>query len=325
MALPFENNHNDDAPLYNIGMVTRMTKITASTLRAWERRYDFPKVKHTAGGHRLYSEKDIFQLKWVKQRVDEGMQTSQAIRALVHQEQSGRLLINVDAVPVSAKPGKEPPYLPEFREKIMKCLVNMDISGADQILGEASVVATPDDLILDLITPVFSQIGDSWESGQISVAIEHLATNYLRQKLIMWMMSGPQPLPIAPIALACAPEEWHEGSLLAMGALLRRRRYPVAYLGQAVPLPDLASFMREIKPSLVIIVAMIEETASLLIQWPQWLPEVAISGRPPVGFGGRIFTQSAEWRLKMTGIFLGNEIREGVANVEKLLVHSIEN
>jgi MerR family transcriptional regulator, light-induced transcriptional regulator len=324
MSLPFENNHNDDTPLFNIGMVTRITKITASTLRAWERRYNFPKVKHTAGGHRLYSEKDIFQLNWVKQRVDEGMQTGQAIRALVHQEQSGRLLINDDAVPASARPGKEHSYLPKFREKIMKCLVNMDISGADQILGEALVVATPDDLILDLITPVISQIGDGWEAGRISVAIEHLATNYLRQKLLMWMMSGPQPLPIAPITLACAPDEWHEGSLLAMGALLRRRRYPIAYLGQAVPLPDLAKFVREIKPSLVIVIAMTEETASLLTQWPQWLTEVAISGRPPIGYGGRIFTQSAEWRLKMTGTFLGNEIREGLAIVEKLMDQSME-
>ncbi len=62
-----------EEPLYNIGVVSRMTKISMATLRAWERRYEFPESKRTMGGHRLYSEKDIIRLRWVKERVDEGM------------------------------------------------------------------------------------------------------------------------------------------------------------------------------------------------------------------------------------------------------------
>ena len=74
--------------LYNIGVVTRMTGISMATLRAWERRYDFPESGRTAGGHRLYSERDIMRLRWVKGRIGEGMQTAQAIQALRHQEAS---------------------------------------------------------------------------------------------------------------------------------------------------------------------------------------------------------------------------------------------
>ncbi len=62
--------------------------------------------------------------------------------------------------------------------------------------------------------------------------------------------------------LACGPGEWHEISLLMLGVLLRRRRWPVAYLGQAVPLPDLVKFTREIKPAVVVLVAMTEQS------WP---------------------------------------------------------
>ena len=76
-----------DEPLYNIGVVSRMTGISMATLRAWERRYDFPSAKRTLGGHRLYSEKDIMQLRWVRDRIEEGMQTAQSINALRHQEQ----------------------------------------------------------------------------------------------------------------------------------------------------------------------------------------------------------------------------------------------
>jgi DNA-binding transcriptional MerR regulator len=76
-----------DEPLYNIGIVSRMTGIPVATLRVWERRYGFPNATRTPGGHRLCSEREVMRLRWVKARVDDGMQTGQAIRALQHMEQ----------------------------------------------------------------------------------------------------------------------------------------------------------------------------------------------------------------------------------------------
>src|SRR5439155_1152306 len=61
--------------------------IPMSTLRVWEQRYGFPKSARTAGGHRLYSERDIQRITWVKESMDGGMKTSQAIRALESLEQ----------------------------------------------------------------------------------------------------------------------------------------------------------------------------------------------------------------------------------------------
>jgi DNA-binding transcriptional MerR regulator len=51
-TLPDVQTGNEE-PLYNIGVVARMTGISMPTLRAWERRYDFPDSERTAGGHRL--------------------------------------------------------------------------------------------------------------------------------------------------------------------------------------------------------------------------------------------------------------------------------
>lgn len=76
------DSESGEEHLFNIGAVARMTDIQEATLRAWERRYDFPKSGRTAGGHRLYSQQDILRLKWVKLRVEEGMQVSKAILAL---------------------------------------------------------------------------------------------------------------------------------------------------------------------------------------------------------------------------------------------------
>lgn len=321
-----------EEPLYNIGVVSRMTKISMATLRAWERRYEFPESKRTMGGHRLYSEKDIIRLRWVKERVDEGMQTAQAIHALRHQEQTGQAVLTeedfreltparierMDAIDKGDREDRRS-FSASVQERLLYALLHHNTQQADQLIADALAVLSPEVVILDIIRSVLNEVGELWQQDKISIANEHLATNYLRQRLLMWMVSGPPPRSQHSIVLACAPDEWHEGSLLILGALLRRRLWPIVYLGQSVPLPDLASFVHDVNPSMVVLNAMTEETAKSLMDWPKLLPDVVSKGRPIVGFGGRVFVEKPEWRLKIAGIYLGNNFEEGILTIEKLL------
>ncbi len=321
-----------EEPLYNIGVVSRMTKISMATLRAWERRYEFPESKRTMGGHRLYSEKDIIRLRWVKERVDEGMQTAQAIHALRHQEQTGQAVLTeedfreltparierMDAIDKGDREDRRS-FSASVQERLLYALLHHNTQQADQLIADALAVLSPEVVILDIIRSVLNEVGELWQQDKISIANEHLATNYLRQRLLMWMVSGPPPRTQHSIVLACAPDEWHEGSLLILGALLRRRLWPIVYLGQSVPLPDLASFVHDVNPSMVVLNAMTEETAKNLMDWPKLLPDVVSKGRPVVGFGGRVFVEKPEWRLKIAGIYLGNNFEEGILTIEKLL------
>lgn len=313
-----------DEPLYNIGVVARMTGVSMATLRAWERRYEFPESERTAGGHRLYSEKDVLRLRWVKERIDEGMQTSQAIQALRHQERVGNLRL-VDQPPtVEIEPTEETgAHVHSYSDQLYRALVSHDLSKADLLFGEILAISSPEDIILGLIAPVLSAIGDAWEQGKISIATEHMATNYLRQRLMMWMLSGPPPRMVRPILLTCAPNEWHEGSLLVLGSLLRRRRWPISYLGQAVPLEKLEEFIRDLKPSMVVIVAMTEQSAIELVKWPELMPGISESGKPMISYGGRIFSLNPEWRTRMAGFYLGDTFQEGIANIERLLPQGV--
>ncbi len=307
-----------EEPLYNIGVVARMTGIPVATLRVWERRYDFPSSARTSGGHRLYSEKEVARLRWVKARIDEGMQTGRAIRALYHLEKEKRFPEPAATMaPLPSRTGDA--SLSAFHDRLREALLVHDTEMANQILGEALALYPMEDLVLYMVSPVLTDIGDAWMSGRINAATEHLATNYLRHRLLMWMVTGPPPHPVQPVVLACAPEEWHEGSLLMLGVLLRRRGWPVAYLGQAVPLPDLADFVRQSAPPAVVLVAMTEGPASALEEWPRWLPEAAQTGHPLICYGGHIFTQQPEWRRRMPGVFLGETLQEGAAALDRLL------
>jgi methanogenic corrinoid protein MtbC1 len=255
----------------------------------------------------------------VKERIEEGMQTAQAINALRHQESKGHVKAESLPVPEILPRSDSKAILPHYQDRLIEVLIDRQLERADQVLGEALASSTPEDLITQVIGPALAAIGDAWEQKRISVVTEHLATNYLRQRLLMWMLSGPPPFSNPPIVLACAPGEWHEGSLLILGALLRRRRWPIAYLGQNVPLNDLAAYIRDIRPNLVVLVAMLEEAAGQMVEWPQWMPDVVQNGKPIISYGGRVFTEQPEWRVRMPGKFLGSSIEEGIQNIETLL------
>ena len=62
----------DKTSVYKIGVVSRLTGISAETLRIWERRYDTVTPGRTEAGDRLYDAGDIARLRLIKQLVDHG-------------------------------------------------------------------------------------------------------------------------------------------------------------------------------------------------------------------------------------------------------------
>ena len=67
---------------YSIGAVARMVQVPAATLRTWEERYAIVQPVRSAGGHRLYSRMDVERLRFVADRVREGISPGDAHRML---------------------------------------------------------------------------------------------------------------------------------------------------------------------------------------------------------------------------------------------------
>src|SRR3954466_13791153 len=72
------------APVFNTKAVAHETNVPADTFRAWERRYGMPRPQRTPGGHRLYSERDIGIIRWLRDRTDEGVNISHAALLLTN-------------------------------------------------------------------------------------------------------------------------------------------------------------------------------------------------------------------------------------------------
>jgi hypothetical protein len=153
----------------------------------------------------------------------------------------------------------------------------------------------------------------------VDVATEHHATNFLRFYLLAWLYAGAPSFRINPVLLACAPGELHEGSLLMFGVLLRRLRWPVEYLGQAVSPTSFSAFLEDLTPAAIVFVAMSEEAARALLQWPKDLPKAVASCQPFVYFGGRAFVEHPELIGQMEGEYLGDTLEEGVERLNARL------
>jgi DNA-binding transcriptional MerR regulator len=305
--------------MFNIGAVSRMTNILEATLRVWERRYNFPNATRTSGGHRLYSQQDVFRLQWVKTRIDEGMQVSHAIRALQRAEQDGTFMPAPAGSSTMSRPLPEGTSLALLHKRLLDALMAHDVDEANLVIGEGQALYPIEQLILGVIGPTLQDVGAAWEYGQIDVATEHLATNHLRHFLLMWMRVGPPAYAINPIVLACAPGELHEGSLLMLGVLLRRLRWPVLYLGQTMPFNGLSIFFEDLSPSIVVFVAMTEEPGRALVEWPHWMPDVAANNHPLICYGGQAFVDHSELIGQVQGIYLGDTLQEGVQKLNTTL------
>jgi DNA-binding transcriptional MerR regulator len=79
----------DDAALYSIGAVARMTGVAVGTLRTWEDRYQLVIATRSSGGQRRYSRRQLEQLLFVAGEVEGGTSPGDAHRLLADRDDRG--------------------------------------------------------------------------------------------------------------------------------------------------------------------------------------------------------------------------------------------
>lgn len=303
-----------DKAIYNTKAVTAQTGLTPVTLRAWERRYGVPSPDRTSGGHRLYSERDIASLKWLKQQLEQGLTIGRASEILKDLLSTGAASISTSATPASSATRS----VTEIVAELHQALIDYDEAQAESILSEAYSLYPIETVCINMILPVFQQLGLDWETGRIQVATEHFATNYLRRKLVALVDIG-KTTRSGTIVTGCAPDDLHEGGVLMLSIFLRRRGWRVVYLGQSVPLYDLPFSLAFLRPDVVVFSATTIDSALELIGIKTMLEQVDQRYRPIFAFGGAAFNQQPDLREKVEGVFLGETIQAGIDTIEKLM------
>ena len=304
-------------PIYNAKAVTMQTGVTQATLRAGDRRYSLWRPSRSLGAHRLYSDRDIASIKWLRQQIDQGLTISRAAALLQRMLDTGEAPALITDAPTTATAARP---IEAVITDLYHAVIEYDEATADEILSEAYALYPVEHVCTHVIESVLRQLGEQWSDGTIQVATEHFASNYLRHKLIALIDTGVATRP-GLIVTGCAPTELHEMGTLLMSIFLRRRGWHVLYLGQSVPLHDLSAALRDIKANVLVIAATMRTSIGKLKGIQEVLDTLEPGRRPVFAFGGLAFNQHPELRSDMPGTFLGETIEAGVEVVERLMAH----
>ncbi|MCS7060619.1 MAG: MerR family transcriptional regulator [Anaerolineae bacterium] len=335
-----------DDPIYNIKAVTQRTGIPAATLRAWERRYKALAPRRTDGNYRLYSERDIATLVWLKSQLDAGLSISRAVALLdrlrVDAEADEQAASSADelapANSLTAAFSTQPSYvspsvhpLPlrlrklddakaanceRLTDMLHAALIEMNEQTASAVLTEAFALYSVETICAHVITPCMTAIGQDWFEGKISMAIEHHASAYLMGRLLTLLNAQPR-YPGPPVLVGCAPSERHEIGAIMVTLFLRRAGCNALYLGPDIPLVELARAARELKPRVLALSAMMSESAQFLLDLPRYLSRESPHTR--LVFGGRAFMINHDLATQFDNAIITTDIAEGLTEIKRLL------
>lgn len=237
--------------LYKIKTASELTGFSTNLLRAWERRYDLLEPARTPAGHRLYTEDDLRVLKAVKGLLARG-------RTIGEVASMGRvsLLEMARIVPArkSESPGSDCVAVPheygELMPRLLQALRELDSLKARQIV-EVAFSEMERAMFRGFVSEAGRQIGSLWSTGQVSVASEHLLSNFCKSALLRSIASCPSVQSGKKILLAGFPDELHELGLLLLHQELVYSGHIVTSFGPSLPLEDLEEAMLGIGPDLV--------------------------------------------------------------------------
>jgi MerR family transcriptional regulator, light-induced transcriptional regulator len=309
-------------PAFNLKVVLKETGIAADTLRAWERRYGLPMPQRSAGGHRLYSQRDIETIKWLMKRQADGLSISRAVDLWNEQIASGTdplaglspsSFVSASTMPVQYQAPDT--TLDSLRAQWIQACLDFSESAAEQTLNQAFSMFPVEAVCLDVLQRGMSEIGERWYENQASVQQEHFASGLAMRRLDALLNASPAPTRNQTVLVGCPPDEWHAFTPLLLALFLRRRGLNVIYLGANVPADQFTTTVKDIRANLVVLVAQQLITAATLQQTALTLSSQNI----PVAFGGRIFNIHTELPASISGYFLGHDLLSAVDQIEGLL------
>jgi methanogenic corrinoid protein MtbC1 len=122
---------------------------------------------------------------------------------------------------------------------LVGAMVDVNIDQFETLLDDHIRNKGIEKAIIRTIFPFLEKVGILWLTNHINPAQEHLATNVIRQKLILGI-EGLRSVPESrsSILLFLPEGEYHEVGLLFLNYILKSRGHKVYYLGANIPLKD---------------------------------------------------------------------------------------
>jgi len=145
------------------------------------------------------------------------------------------------------------------KQQLFKRLTDGDIQGSVKIYEDYMTIFSNANFFDNILKPVMYKVGDDWETGKISIATEHVASN-IAQTLVKIIVGRVTGAGNKKKILICVPlgEEHHLGCDV-LETFLTLKGYKIYNIGTSMPSESILSFIDNYKPDIVFLSITLEE------------------------------------------------------------------
>ncbi len=242
----------------SIADVERDTGLGKDTLRAWERRYGFPRPQRDTQGERRYAPAQVEKLRAIKRLIDAGHRPGRLVTRTLAQLQA----LGDGAATEPVAPGVRDDEV----DALLGLLARHDANALRHALAGAEARHGLRAFVVDVVAPLTRRVGEAWMRGELRVFEEHLFTETM-QAVLHGALGGLPPARSGPrVLLTTLPGEPHGLGLLMAQTVLALEDCPCLSLGVQVPIADIAAAARAWRADIVALSATACMKRSLLLE-----------------------------------------------------------
>ncbi|MFD8804299.1 MerR family transcriptional regulator [Streptomyces sp. NPDC059597] len=247
------------------GALARRLGVSPTTLRSWDRRYGIGPAARADGRHRRWVPDDVAVLEAMCRLTASGVPPAEAARA-ARDRPEGNTPAAAPPVAPTAPRSRAAGALPlgDVRQEcrgLARAAVRLDAPAVARQLDHAISEFGLTVAWQDVMAPALHAVGRKWaSSGDRYIEVEHLLSWHVSTALRRH--TAPVGASVAPVLLACVPDEQHTLPLEALNASLARSAIPTRMFGAAVPADALGAAVRRLGPAAVVLWAQSRATAA---------------------------------------------------------------
>lgn len=180
----------------------------------------------------------------------------------------------------------------DLESRMYRGLTEGDLDCALDIYGESvRRLGSVESFFEMVLRPVLYEIGERWAGGRLDIATEHVASNVARVLVRMILDRNRRRSGKIKIMLCVPPGEEHGMGCDVIETYLRGRGFSVYNLGTPTPPSELASFVENNRPDLVMVSVSLDDNRKAA---KRLVDRITSSNQVPVIVGGYAFRNGGD-------------------------------
>ena len=219
-------------------VVCRRTGLRPELIRSWERNYDAIAPVRSAGGHRLYAEKDIERLQLLRHATEAGHPIG---RISGVDDDSLRKLIAADA---RDRPLPASTFATGGDIHVAACLEaasQLDRSGLEQAVERAELELGRVAMVEEVLAPLVQAMGEATRTGALRPMHEHLLSSVLVASSQGFRNAFAQAASAPRLIVTTPARQHHELGAILAANVAAGEGWQVTYLGANLPAEEIAA------------------------------------------------------------------------------------